>query len=186
MLKILLAMALLLILGSASSDMTVGDQPVIALVDCTNSAGTAFRISPHVLISAAHVTSDTGCKINGQPYKLKKTSNLDYSILYDERTGQYLDVDCNGFVKDKVYQALGHPRALDQIIAIPIKSLGISYDHQAVLAGILEAQPGMSGGPVIDPDTMKVVGIVNAANWEDGLTFSLELKNTSVCATPSA
>jgi hypothetical protein len=39
----------------------------------------------------------------------------------------------------------------------------------------------MSGGAVLDADTGAVVGTVNAANWEDGTSFSIPLSDTPVC-----
>lgn len=195
MLKALLAVALLLIPGPSTADepapspapiAVMMDAPTVQLVNCDSSAGSAFRIGPHTFVSAAHVTSDSGCTIGGQSYQIKyQGTKLDYSILTDDRTGPWIDVDCNGFVKGHTYIAIGHPRILAQSVAIPMVSTGMETGGEAVLVGILEAQPGMSGGAIIDAETLKVVGIVNMAEWEDGLTFSLELKNTSVCAKPS-
>jgi hypothetical protein len=51
----------------------------------------------------------------------------------------------------------------------------------AALVGVFTAQPGQSGGPIIDAETHKVVGTVNAADWESGATFSVELRGTSIC-----
>ena len=39
----------------------------------------------------------------------------------------------------------------------------------------------MSGGPVIDEETGKVVGLINVFQEPEGISGSVELKNTSVC-----
>jgi sulfur relay (sulfurtransferase) DsrF/TusC family protein len=51
----------------------------------------------------------------------------------------------------------------------------------AILEGVWTVIPGQSGGAVLDPDTHKVVGVVNTYDMEGGLSGSVELKRTSVC-----
>jgi hypothetical protein len=41
--------------------------------------------------------------------------------------------------------------------------------------------PGMSGGPIVDAETGRVVGTVNKENFEAGLSWSVQLKDTPIC-----
>jgi hypothetical protein len=120
--------------------------------------------------------------INGVPIHVIYTSaKADFSILTDDRAGQWLKVDCGGFVAGREYIAIGHPRGTDGLVAVPMIATGRTEDGEAVLVGIFTAQPGHSGGAIIDAETGKVVGTINAADWEHGMTDSVELKNTPVC-----
>lgn len=144
--------------------------------------GTAFRIGPHLLLSVKHVTSLPHCTIDGTPIHILYTSaKADFSILFDDRAGKWLKVDCNGFVAGRKYIAIGHPRAVDQIVAVPMTATGDTEDGEALLVGVFTAQPGHSGGAIIDAQTGDVVGTINTGDWEDGITGSVELKGTSIC-----
>lgn len=154
----------------------------IPLVDCATTAGTAFRISPHLLLSVNHVVTGTNCQIAGEPIHVDyQARKADFAELSDDRDGQWLKVDCGGFVAGHEYLAIGHARGLDELASVELMGTG-HYDHgMARLMGIYTAQPGQSGGPIVDAVTGDVVGTVNAANWEYGATFSVELKGTWIC-----
>jgi hypothetical protein len=159
--------------------------PPIPVVTCPvpggASMGSAFRIGPRLLLSVAHVTHFPACYIDGEKVKVTYTSG-DFSIITVSRPGSFLKVDCGGFVKGHKYLALGHPRGIDELVGVPMIATGQSNGGQAILSGIFEAQPGMSGGPIVDVDTLRVVGTVNTGNWEDGETGSVQLKDTAVCS----
>lgn len=154
----------------------------VPLVDCATTAGTAFRISPHLLLSVNHVVSGARCQIAGQPIHVEYNSRkADLAELSDERDGRWLKVDCGGFVAGHEYLAIGHARGMDELSSVKLTGTGM-YDHgMARLMGVFTAQPGQSGGPIVDAETGDVVGTVNAANWEYGATFSVELKGSWIC-----
>jgi hypothetical protein len=171
---------------SPAVPLTIALQVPIPLVLCQNgnslSAGTAFRIGPHLLLSVKHVTNIKNCAIDGEPIHVIYTSSkADFSMLSDDRIGGFLKVDCGGFVAGHRYVAVGHARAMDELTVVPMIATGKYEDGLSVLVGVFEVQPGQSGGAVIDLDTMKVVGTINAADWEEGLSFSTELSGTPVC-----
>jgi hypothetical protein len=158
------------------------EQSAIPLVTCSDRAGTAFRIGPSLLLSVAHVTSAARCEIDGQPIKVIYTSRTaDFSILEDRRHGDALTVDCGGFRMGRLYIAVGHARGLDTLTAVPMVATGKMGGGMALLVGIFTAQPGQSGGAIIDAETKQVVGTINTADWAHGITGSVELKGTSVC-----
>lgn len=188
----LLALALALPACSASTDtspspapaaMLTYTAPEVPLVNCKLTAGSAFRISPTLLVTARHVAVGAACEINGEPLKVIYSSKtLDYSILKSATPSpDYLAVSCDGFQAGQLYVAIGHARGMSQVLSVPLMGTGHSDAGEALLVGILTAQPGQSGGPVIDATTGKVVGIVNAADWENGITESTALKDTPVC-----
>lgn len=180
---------------SASPPETPYEQSPVPKVVCHQkagySAGSAFRIGPSLLVSVNHVTKAGNCVIDGQDIKVVYASpKADFSILSDTRPGKFLKVDCGGFVKGRRYLAVGHARALDQITLVPLVATGETVETNAgplaLLVGIFTAQPGQSGGPIMDAETGKVVGTVNTGDWERGLTGSVELKGTSICGGQEA
>lgn len=183
--------ALLALQPSPAIPQAVEAEVPVPLVMCRQTfgyaTGSAFRIGPHLLLSVKHVTNMKNCAINGVATHVLYTSRkADFSILSDERTGEWLRIDCNGFVAGHRYVAVGHVRGMDKLTAVPMIATGQSVNGMALLAGIFTAQPGMSGGAVLDAETLKVVGTVNAANWEQGFTASTELKRTPVCGSDLA
>jgi hypothetical protein len=72
------------------------EQPAVPLVICPMiggySAGSAFRIGPHLLLSVNHVTSASAtCGIDGQRITVIYASpERDFSVLSDDRPGSYL------------------------------------------------------------------------------------------------
>lgn len=147
------------------------------------SAGTAFRVGPRFFLSVNHVTSSGACYIAGKPINLAyKSAATDFSELTGD-DGPYLPIDCSGFVKGKKYLAVGFARGISPATVIEITGTGEhdSDNGEALLYGMVPVIPGMSGGAVISEDTGRVVGVVNAENFEAGLSWSLELKNTPVC-----
>ena len=148
-------------------------------------AGTAFRVGPQYLITVGHVIAQGKCEIDGQPIKVAyRSAKADFAILEDERAGKSLMVDCNGYQEGRQYIIRGHARGLDTLIDVPAIALGRHYDDTptlSLLVGVFTAQPGQSGGPIIDAQTGKVVGTTNTGDWKSGITGSVELKGTSIC-----
>jgi hypothetical protein len=146
------------------------------------SMGSAFRIGPHLLLSVKHVTNYDACYIDGRKITVNYTSpDSDFSIISDSQDGPSLKIDCNGFRPGRKYLAVGHGRGLDQLTTVELTGTGVTIAGQAALKGIFTVVPGMSGGPVVDAETGRVVGTTNSYMMDKGLSGSVELKNTSVC-----
>lgn len=184
MLRSLLAAALL---TASPSTAPIVEQPEVGpvpLVVCHEGpsyiSGSAFRVGYGLFLSVNHVTDNANCAIDGAPISVLYHSG-DFSMLADHRPGRFLKVDCGGFVEGRQYIAVGHARGADQLTAVPLIATGQIEDGYAILVGIFTVQPGMSGGAIIDAETHRVVGTVNAANWEDGTSFSIPLSATPVC-----
>ena len=147
------------------------------------SAGTAFRVGPSGLaLSVNHVTSgDAQCFIQGKRINLAyKSPDRDFSeVLMDE--GPYLQIDCGGFVKGRKYIAAGYARGEKNLVTVELTALGVTNDGESLLYGMVPVIPGMSGGPIFDAETGKVVGTVNRENFEEGLSWSEELKQQPIC-----
>jgi hypothetical protein len=189
MLRSLLAAALVVVPAPAVPQTEPA--PSVPKVLCRHehgySAGTAFRIGPHLLVSVNHVTSASRCEIDGEPiHVIYASPKADFSILSDARSGKWLKVDCSGFVAGHRYVAVGHARAMDELTLVPMVATGSTFGSLSLLAGIFTAQPGQSGGPIMDAETGRVVGTVNTAEWSRGLTGSVELKGTSICGGSAA
>jgi hypothetical protein len=189
MLRSLLALSLLIPSASVTETLplVIVQPESIVQVLCFGKdvelAGTAFRIGPQFLLSVNHVTSGPEqCFIGGKPINLAwKSPTSDFSELLGDE-GPYLPIDCKGFVKGHHYIAIGFARGVTPVTTLDLVATG-EHDHgMALLVGMVPLIPGMSGGPLIDSETGKVVGVNNAENFEDGLSWSQELKDEPVCA----
>ena len=143
--------------------------------------GTGFRIGS-LLVTAKHVISHEKCfYVGGGNAEIAYSSpSLDYAILKGGK-GPFIKVDCGGFVKGKKYLAVGYARGAPYLTTVELTATGSNADGFAILSGIFTFIPGMSGGPVIDEETGKVVGLINVFQEPEGISGSVELKNTSVC-----
>ena len=151
-------------------------------VTCLVGMGTAFRIGPKLAISAAHVTSLPVCAIEGKLITAKAAGkDQDFSVIPLETEGPYLRIDCNGFVKGRRYIARGYARNAPHETSIELVAAGRKWAGFDVLEGMFTVIPGMSGGPIYDAETGKVVGINNVYNYQIGHSGSVPLSETSVC-----
>jgi V8-like Glu-specific endopeptidase len=176
-------------LVSAVSGPRIGiepdDVPEVVRVDCGESRGSAFWVGPNVLITAAHVSTNKGCTIYGEPIRVLRYGGKDgdFAVLVSKRTSAYwLQKDCSGYVKGQSYTAIGYARGLATLTAIDLEATGEDAWGMARLWGIFTLVPGQSGGPIINPDTGKVVGVVNTYSASIGNSGSVELRRTSICS----
>src|SRR5690348_18153047 len=105
----LLALALL-IPSPIQSEAPVLAEPIPKVV-CDGGAemGTAFRVGPHLLVTAKHVADLPSCQIDDEPIHVIWMSQTgDAALLSDDRAGRFIHVDCGGFVPGRSYAALGH------------------------------------------------------------------------------
>lgn len=182
--KALACLALLPPLASATypAEIEPPHYPLTHLVACDDKMGTAFRVGPTTMVSAAHVTSGENCKIYGRPFELiEQNGAKDYSILSVERKGGAIPVNCNGFIPGQWYFAVGYANGAQWQTSVPIfATIVVIGNGMRVLRR--EAIPGMSGGPILNSKG-EAVGIVNARDIDpfSELTFSRELKDTPLC-----
>jgi hypothetical protein len=188
MLKALVGAALLAAPASVAPAVPLLDQQIPKVVCPVYSGpvlrgwsmGSAFRIGK-LLLSVKHVTNYPECYINGKKITVVYTApDQDFSIISDSE-GPFLKVDCGGFVKGRKYEAWGHARGLDQLTRVELEGTGATTDGYAILKGISVVIPGQSGGAVLDSETGKVVGTINAYDMPNGLSYSVPLANTAVC-----
>lgn len=177
--------------ASASLPLVVVRPGAIEQVICYGKgeiwAGTAFRIGNGLGLSVNHVTSTGGtCIIGGEPMNLAyKSPTYDFSELLMS-DGPYLQVDCGGFVKGRKYLSVGYARGLPELYTVELTATGETNQNESTLTGMVPIVPGMSGGPVLDEETGKVVGTNNMESFEDGLSWSVPLSVTPLCRKASA
>lgn len=161
-----------LALGSATPAETVAPAPdvpdaAIAVVVCGGArAGTAFRIGPHRLVTAAHVTSHASCTLQDRagggdvPVEVvREEGRLDIAELRSAAASDvFLQVDCGGVRRGRHYRAIGFAGGRYRA-NLPLIATGYATSFGgAEFVG--ETIPGMSGGPVIDRRG-RVVAVVN-------------------------
>ncbi len=156
------------------------DHPEVVKVVCLTGTGTAFRVSPALLLSVAHVTKLSGCGIGKNLIK-QISAEGDFSVVSDGAGGPWLTVDCIGFVKGRRYVAVGYARGLDTITEVELTAEGRVLNGFDVLTGVFTVVPGQSGGPVIDRETGRVVGAINAYDPFKGYSAATALKDTTIC-----
>jgi len=184
----LLAAALVPMLASAQLPLdapTIGDNhPMVHMVRCATATGTAFRTGKYTYLSVSHVTRNPNCTIDGQtPKLLWEDPERDFAILHLEpKTDRGLKIDCGGFVKGRHYVAIGHARSMSEQTRITLVATGENEGGFAVLRGLFTVIPGMSGGPIWDKETGKVVGTTNVYNPHRAISGSVALRDTAVCA----
>jgi len=185
--KAMLAASLLPALASTALPLdppTVGDNhPMVAKVSCLTGWGSAFRVGKNYWLSVSHVTDNGHCMVNGEPISdLWTDPKRDFSIFrLTPGTGKSLGIDCAGFIPGRKYVAIGHARGMKEQTRITMTATGQTYGSIAELRGVFTVIPGMSGGPVIDKATGKVVGTINLYNPRGTESGSVELRGTSVC-----
>ena len=146
------------------------------------SMGSAVRIGPRLLLSVRHVTSVGNCQINGKAIKVDyESKSKDFAIVSTEDDGGTVRINCEGFVRGRKYEAWGHARGLDELTEVDLEGTGVTQSGFGVLKGIFTVIPGQSGGAVLDKETHALVGMVNAYDPAAGISYSIQLKDTSIC-----
>jgi hypothetical protein len=167
------------------SDLVAQEYPLVHRVDCFEGRGSAFRVGQNHWMSVAHVTALHLCEIGGDPFTVTNQDGADDFAQMDTDTGvpNGLPIDCRGFVPGHWYWAIGYPGGHERQLAVAIYATIYTAEQngQRIFVGVHTVIPGMSGGPVLDPQTGAVVGTVNAYDPDDHLSFSRELKDTAAC-----
>jgi hypothetical protein len=165
-------------------DVVFQNYPLVKRIDCREGRGTGFRVGAHHMLSVAHVTTLNSCGIGGLPISVTEQDRAHDFSRFDvaRATSNGFSVDCSGFRPGHWYWAIGHAQGAAFQTAVAIYATIYTDDAgKRIFVGHHTVIPGMSGGPVIDPETNKVVGTVNAYDPQDGLSISQELRNTSIC-----
>jgi hypothetical protein len=152
------------------------DQAAIAIILCGGErAGTAFWIAPTRIMTAAHVTRGAACQIGGVPVELvREDGDNDVAELRSAEAHPFLRVSCDGFRAGQLYRAIGYVGG-EYRANMPWIPTGFR-DPSGQNEFIGQAEPGMSGGPVIGRGG-DVAGVVNQ-RWP---ARSRALKDTFVC-----
>jgi hypothetical protein len=180
LLKALVAGAL--VVAPASPDVSFVQYPQVRQIWCDHSTGTAFQTTKG-WVSVAHVTDDSGCKIDGAPiFVTEQNTRLDFSRLFVSLPAYFpMQFSCEGIVPGRTYYTAGYALGLKiqtnvRVFAIPLKT----SDGLYILVGRSTVLPGMSGGPVFD-HRGTAVGTINRYNPQLGLSISRSLRETSLC-----
>ena len=119
------------------------DIPGIAQVMCAEGSGTAFRVAgPGAYTSVNHVTEMHDCKVDGEPLRtVYADKQLDFSSSRVTSQGDWLKINCGGFLPGQVYMAVGYARGTQGQRAVfltpaePKLAALVPWDHYTVLVG---------------------------------------------------
>lgn len=165
--------------GPGNLTLPRGPDPysVVHKIECDQGSGTGFAADGKFL-SVAHVTGGTNCEVAGQRITAANDDKLDFSVAGIVKGG--FTINCEGFKEGEYYFASGYafggrPRVLILMGTgqyDPVNGMAILWGNRVI--------PGMSGGPILNVKA-EVVGVINAYNLLFPMSFSRELKGTSVC-----
>ena len=157
-------------------------------VFCDTARGTAVRLERGRFATVSHVTSNKGCKIEGQPVKVEYDDPFtDFAIVTIPNDPGWggVELNCAGFQEGYWYYAVGFARGIPASVVISIRNGGPFVFHTylrswSIFKGIEYIIPGMSGGMAMD-FYGRMTGMNNAYNDEQGLSWSLPISETILC-----
>jgi hypothetical protein len=151
-------------------------------VDCNEGKGTAVNTDKG-WISADHVTSLSFCEIEGHPIDAKGERGLDFSTLRVAIRGAQFKVNCDGIKPGSWVFAAGYAGGYSwQTMTRHLATYQKTDDGLRILLGSPTVIPGMSGGAVLN-EKGEIVGIVNAYSKIYPISYTRELRDTSLCRT---
>lgn len=182
MLRAVLATLALVLVPASAAAPTVGlpQYADVVQVVCADAKGSAFRINDHQLLTAAHVSTNIACKIDGQPIVSREEDGLDFAVLEMPGHGGF-KINCEGFKTGTYVFAVGFAGGNEwQTLTRHYVTYKDTGDGMRVLLGFPAVIPGMSGGPVFN-EKGEVVGVVNRYSPGFPISYSRPLSDTSVC-----
>lgn len=179
--RIAAALPALALLGAAQAtgEATLPHYSNVVQVVCLTGKGTAFSAGGKTL-SVAHVTDNSDCSIKGQTITAQSDPGLDFSVITSVATRGGFPIDCGGFKAGQWYFAIGFAGGAEWQTMTRHLATWKEVGGLRVLLGSPTVIPGMSGGPVLNSDG-EVVGVINRYNDTFPFSYSVELKDTSVC-----
>lgn len=166
----------------APANLALINYPGVYRIDCAEGRGTAFKVGKHHFYSVNHVTSMHLCNIGGIPIRnVTPEDGADFSQFDADVPGPNLPVSCEGFHAGEWVWATGYAHGAAFQTAMPVYATYAKDDAgKRVLIGEYAYIPGMSGGAVFNLRG-EVVGTVNAYVRGTGISFSVDLREMSVC-----
>lgn len=170
------------LISAQNTSAPVANYPQVKKVMCDHSSGTAFRVEGNLWVSAAHVTDDSGCRIDGLLINATAEPELDLSTAPAPPSDvRGFKVNCNGFKPGRWVFAIGHARGWSwQTMIMSLATFQKDLAGKRAIFGLPAYIPGMSGGPVLNEDGT-VAGVVNAYVPGTPWSLSRELKDSSIC-----
>jgi hypothetical protein len=165
-------------------------------ITCDEGSGTGFVIDYNKLVTALHVADDTNCVDAETGVTLTtyhKDEKHDLAIMEGKYPvgGPYIKYSCEPYRTGRRYVSLGyrHMFRMDTLTASPGYTGpgylvgGKPYPGMRLLLGGIVF--GMSGGPIVDPETGYAHGLNNVASWNNEgkivKAYSYEFKDTALC-----
>ena len=175
-----LAIPALLLANSDPVAATAVNFPQVKQIRCMTGSGTGF-LTDRGFLSVAHVTTQFGCAIEGTPIGAENEDGDFSRVDYKAKGIRPFKVNCGGMVVGTYVWAIGYaggfewPTMTRHLVTYKRDSNGMR-----MLLGSPVFIPGMSGGVVLNA-AGEAVGTVNAYSKDYPVSFSRELKDTSIC-----
>ncbi len=175
--------ALSLVSASIPRTTLFVNYPAIEQIVCLGGKGTGFHAGGK-FISVTHVTENIGCRTASGPVVVTDEAGIDFSTGPSVNSGYH--INCGGFRKGAAYFAIGYAGGAPVQQLLTLTATGEYADNgMAILHGYPTVIPGMSGGPILNARG-EVVGTVNMFTRHLPLSFSQELRETSLCSPKPA
>jgi hypothetical protein len=160
--------------------VAVAHYPQVQRIQCNQGSGTGFTIEDGRFVSVHHVTSLTNCHTPTKSIDARRDGDLDFSTAPFQARGG-LPINCDGFKTGTYVWAIGYAGGFEwQTMTRLYVTYKIADNGMRILLGRPTVIPGMSGGPILNA-AGQVVGTVNMYHSDLGLSFSVDLKDTSLC-----
>jgi hypothetical protein len=173
-----------LLLANSGSDPVYASSvsyPQVRQVDCDGGKGSAF-LTERGWVSVDHVTSLGGCSIDGFPITATKEDGDFSRVTHTTPKGlRGFKVNCEGFIPGRWYHAIGYAGGFSwQSMQRHLATYKKADNGHRMLLGSPTVIPGESGGVYLD-EFGAAVGAINAYSLAFPVSFSRELKDTSLC-----
>jgi hypothetical protein len=164
-------------------------EPIVRIIGPNGSKCSATVLGLHHLLTAAHCVGSREGGLNGLEYDVLTSDGVsvghakavrigksrDYALMEGGEFEGFLPVfadtiSINFFKDSRKFLTCGYPQGSSKLSCSPFVPLGTSMFY---VQGAAVLAPGMSGGPVIDLATMRIVGVNSAVNPQGALITPL-------------